>query len=274
MRANKPLLGFGPAGWALLAVAVVLVVALITGYDLRHQIFRAIAYLFGPDVLKPLIYYVLYPHWLNIVAVNRPPEMFFGLGGMCAVLIGFQIHPRRSPAWVGLAVVALALSLPILHPLAGLWISGRGFYPVGVILPGAHYPGELAVFIAAHATVVGVLWTVTRSRHIAIGVGAVFLLAIVAEWGPLNPLLNARNEALLWVSQSTAWAWNPLLLLVMLSWAIPARFAARRASEALCPTCSYDLRGITVEVCPECGQVVASGDERTPPAPCARLRRA
>jgi len=242
MRANKPLLGFGPAGWTLLAVAITLAYVWYTGYDLRYQIMRLICDVFGVKTMMNFVVYVITFHSLNVL--YPPPDMEFGLIGLCALLIAMQVHPER----MGVLRWTLAFALGVGTPPGVVYI-------IGVLGRLGHFPTNDALRWATALMLAGVIlsasvWWIMRSRTAMIGT-----LALSATGAALESIVIAAPTA---IGGDIAiaipwfmWAWNPLLFALLLYVAVRARL--RAWPEYACQTCGYDLRGITGKVCPECG---------------------
>lgn len=57
--APRPIIGFGPAGWVLAAIAFTLVIVLVTGYDLRFQLQVILNELIGSDRMIRFTVYLI-----------------------------------------------------------------------------------------------------------------------------------------------------------------------------------------------------------------------
>ena len=87
MHVEKPLLGFGWMGWALLAIAGALVVVWVTGYDLQYHLFATIQAAFGNRAMEFVAYRFISLHTFN--ATMPQAQVGFGLWGLCVVCIAF-----------------------------------------------------------------------------------------------------------------------------------------------------------------------------------------
>ena len=242
MRANKPLLGFGPAGWALLAVAIALALVLITGYDLRFRIMKLICDTLGPQAVYDFVVYVIIFHGFN--SCSAPPGVEFGLISLCVLLVAMQVDPRRMGVTRWVIAFALGIATPPLIAYAEKSLRGAPFLAGG----GGLGWGELYAFFGILTSVI-VAW-IMRSWIVLGGMIALFAGGTTIVWkvyGAAPGTGWANNLA----AMAFMWAWNPLLFALLMFIAVRARLDAWPTHA--CQSCGYDLRGIKTGVCPECG---------------------
>jgi len=252
MRVEKPLLGFGWMGWVLLAIAGALVVVWVTGYDLQYQVLATIHALFGDQVLWFISARFFAMHSFN--AATTPPQTGFGLWGICAVCIAFWVYPRPLGWWRWLIPIAWGVIAP------SVWwdmqrINHRGMQYIGSTDIMLTIIISLALMALIHWMI---LTLVTRSRTVAISIAVLGICTLVQ---PIAMNHYGLMSVPPWISKPSwylAWAWNPILLAILLAWAIPARIRYNRWW--LCSKCRYDLRDLDTTTCPECGMV----NERIP----------
>jgi len=258
MHVKKPLLGFGWMGWALLVLAGALVVVWVTGYDLQYQLFAVTHSLFGDEGVWSTYETLIWLNWstLNTYPLGIPGinMSHFGLWGVFATLIAFHVYPKKIRShWWAAIVLWGSVSPLLMHQLIRYMrtlpensymhsVDGR------IVVP------ELCLFLA----VMFLLGCSTKSKWVVFGVGALVILS------PTNIYFfsNAGSDMKpAWPRTLLGWyvlAWNPLLLAVLLSWAIPARIRYNRWW--LCFKCNYNMRNLETNTCPECGGV----NERMP----------
>ena len=258
MRVKKPLLEFGPMGRALLAIAGALALFYLFQDNPDLIALHYIGLVFGSDVESWTKTRLMSAHRLNAIALIGPSPMF-GLWGLMAVLLALHIHPARIRWWWHAALIALAAGSPLLG-LRGFpyWLHGGGF-PIKVELDLAF----LTSYSIAYVLLIAVVFGATRSKMVLVGIALICIASTVSVYtvvsrSPNLLYLGSASNGRLWFVIA-AWAWNPLLLAVLLSWAIPARIRCRRKTWP-CPECQYDMRNLETNTCPECGVV----NERAP----------
>lgn len=247
------MLGFGAIGWVLAAVALALGVVLVTEYDLRHQLLRLIASVLGTDAMFRFVI-SLHSHAMDFIHI--PPELRFGLITMCFIMIAMQVHGRRFGWWAWTLVAVAGIATPVLNE--GLYNRMSSFLPPS---PG----GFDAMHFAKGAFLCAVIGAITSSAMVGISLRSYRLGLLIAVFGiagahldlELSRVVFGEPPLLIDVSSflgptgNVRWAWNPLIFVVLLVWAIVAR---RRWQPAhACAACGYDLRGAAGGVCPECG---------------------
>lgn len=261
-HAPKPLWGFGPAGWVLLAIAVALAVCLITGYDLRFQLIRLIGAVFGVQAMTWFVA-ALEMYAFDLLDYPLLPSPLLGIPAMCALLIALQIHPQRVSWWKCALVVLAGVATPLRSVLAMKWFYPM-FAPVGVLFdPRATSDavGAATVILALiTAVVVGI---VCRSRLLAAGFLILGIWSVVDNMemtrqvhglSPLVPGLDVLGSAIYMRP-----AWQVCAWALPLTWAIRSR--VRWRGPGLCPVCGYSLRNLPTPRCPECGNNTLVADE-------------
>jgi len=249
MRTRKRLLGFGRAGWLLLAVAVPLAVLVLFTENPDLRVISAVRALFGEQAAD-WTQSLFGSHRLNAVPLIGPSPMF-GLWGLAAVLVAFQIAPKRIRWWWRTSIVLFAL----VSPLFGLrdfpiWLSMSNA-PVGLSIEQAF----LVSYACSHLLLITLLTGATRSKLVfggvvLLGIAAVASVYTVVTKMPWLLYIGTSSNGRIWFVIA-GWAWSPLLLAVLLAWAIPARLHARKWYE--CVRCRYDMRNLNTNTCPECG---------------------
>ena len=99
-----------------------------------------------------------------------------------------------------------------------------------------------------------ILILTTRSKFVSVAIACFGVCTLIY---PVALYHYGIFSTPLWLNRAFlyfAWAWNPLLLAVLLSWAIPARIRYHR-QWWLCSECNYNMRNIETNTCPECGVV-------------------
>lgn len=241
----KPLLGFGPAGWLLLAPLSALLVVALTGYDLRYAMQSRVNEIWGWDGLSFFTVNVLFAHaWASWF---WPPLPHFGLLGLCIVLLGLQLHPRAC----GRARVGLIVALGMLIPIA-VYTATRRRVLLGVEDINACFAFARLLTGAGVATA---LWLATRSSRVGVLTAASLIAPAGLDWvallvkaGDLPASLAAQVE---WLRLWSGLAMNVALAGVLWTWGLRARLCARQSHQ--CEACGYDLRGLASPICPECG---------------------
>jgi hypothetical protein len=236
---SKPILGFGPVGAACLPVFVVLIWVLVTGYDLRYQLMRVVCALAGPRAM-----YWLVGHWIsmNFLALYAP---VFGTVGLLYTLPALHLTPRHIRWWSYVIVVAWALSNAV------VWETLVRSMSAGTLSSPRALVTSIAVVAAISA---GILWSITRSWRVG--------LSVVA--GTLGAWWVEHVQWPIWVVYlSPMIIWHTPVAGALIWWGLHQRLTQR--PEWACGGCGYDLRGLTQDVCPECGrtripQAMASGN--------------
>jgi len=249
MRSDKPLLGFGPAGWALLAVAASLLVVLITGYDLRFQVLHLVQYMYGDRAMYDFVIYIIIFHGFN--SCQAPPGIEFGLISLCGLLIAMQVDPRPMGVVRWLLACALGVGIPPLIPYAHKVAQGTPFLAGGAGLSWAEVHAVVSLLAS-----LSLAW-IMRSWIVLGGAAVLFTTSAIIGTGQFSGSGWANSMGV----ELLMWLWNPLLFALLMFVAVRARL--RLWPEYACQTCGYDLRGITAGVCPECGEAVratARGD--------------
>ena len=244
MHVEKPLLGFGWMGWVLLAIAGALVVVWVTGYDLQYQLLAITHALFGDYGVYSVSAYLIYQ---GISCTHENSLAQFSLWGLCASLIVLHIYPKRISLWRVIPLIVWAVSAPILN------------HSISRLIHNA-LPDSTSIFVSVniayatdYAIVCIMLWFMSRSLRVAVGVSVLFGVTIVFTVISTRYLLQFRPGWLVALERIYLLAWNPLLLAILLSWAIPARIRYNRWW--LCFKCGYNMRDLESTTCPECGAI-------------------
>ncbi len=253
----RPLLGFGWAGWVLLAIAILLSIFWAMGVDLRYQLLFVVHRVAGDHATYWLVSKVLTWHYVEVVAVF-PPDPDFGLVTLCLILVAIHIHPRRRRWWTYAALVAWAIVAPSLVVLV---------YDVRKALWGQH---DIAIMTPSMARIVisaALVAQITRWWPIPLMMGVIGTCCLFNEsaasqrlgWGTSVPLPEWMGDMML--SALIRWPYYPALIGLLLWWAIRARLAV--PGEGHCD-CGYDMIGLTGPTCPECGTPWPTPPETSP----------
>lgn len=272
-RVLRPIWGFGPWGWVLVAVAAALVYCAAGGFDLRHAIMQAVADRFGYRAMTDwVIYRLLVGSYLT--SLNGTT---CGPVTLLPMLIAMFITPRRWAWWQwGLVSLWLLLNpwlcfetatrLPLWFARSLGWSGGP---PSRVVFVGE----LLGLELLAIGLLATLAWRISGRAHgetprsrwrFAPPVLFVFgaLMATTMWW--LNRLANTQSVIppnFVWYGLATMWHLGVAFLTIA-----PA-LAARRLARAqpwYCDHCGYDLRGLKDSpACPECGRPAGT----MPPCP-------
>ncbi len=250
-RAIKPLLGFGPAGYILVAIFLALLIPTLMGIDLRYELQKLIIYIFGADaMLSATAYTMLFSTTVFGMGIN--------LITACVGLVAFNIAPFRIKrqnqlAWFCLCAFWIAPTL-ILNNII-----------VHIFGHSTIYSGFTSIYLTMSLGTLGVLVAggfavyITRSKIVAISWATALVLDLLPiamfyssgfyalfDW----PLIIPGNfgistvEIFFYLCSSGS----------LLTWAIIERRKPAPPSNP-CPNCAYDLAGLPQNIpCPECGQ--------------------
>ncbi len=232
---RRPILGFGPAGWAAAALLAALVGAILLGVDLHQELQRLLMF---RGSYSPWVYYFQYVHLSQRYACYELP--LFGVGTLLYLLPALHVSGVRRLAWRAAVVTAWCLVAPT------LWVSCELGGPINRFIGWsfAHASPGLLLGVASCS----LLWLVTGSKFVA---GATLLPTVAAwiaidQWNWFSTHLNAVNPG-----------WHGAMAAILLAWAIRSRRAQPPAWA--CLGCGYDLRGSPGGLCPECGRCAAAG---------------
>lgn len=256
---QKPLLGFGWAGYTASAILLAMIVAIAAGVDLRYELLKLIRAAFGDEVMT---WFVLRLHTFIGAIGYSTTSIITGIG----LLVALRISPYRTNTILHLAsfiICVIWAIVPIqffrLTPVetVGEIIFGKGQF--GIPIAGFFLLELIGTIIVAAAAI----W-ITRSWTVLVG----FLLAIATQivasrWLINQPTITLPDSAILFMLfDIEPYSWFTLAFDIctigsLLLWAILER---RKAFPVhACKQCGYDLAGIPTESpCPECGQKPAA----------------
>lgn len=262
---RKPLLGFGPAGWVLLAIAIPLAICFFTGYDLRYQLQSLINDTLGPESVRFMTSTVFGVHNLNLIGY-WPKQADFGLITMSVMLIAMRIHPRRFGPVPYFAVIAWGLLNPLTHFLLGRLLKWAGL-DTGEYMPDA--PDIVIRNAISFALTILLFAVVTRSWWLTLLVAAFHTAALIGlhDYGVTMNRTTIRER---WIPGSERfvlslwfmWSWHAATYAGLLFWAIRARLKLPKPGH--CLHCNYNLAGITASACPECGRAITLANALAP----------
>jgi hypothetical protein len=245
MKPAKPILGFGPIGYALLAVALALLWILVSGYDLRYQIMRLINDSLGWNYMYQYVMWYLLANYYCLLSPR------FGVLSLVYVLIALHLHPKRVAWWW---YVFLAFGAQV---TAGWywWSSGifRGSTPFPIQFGSTYIQQITAELLIGMVTSV-VLWRISRSWFVAWASALIVLWSIgwkAIDWLFPSTMSIEWSNAYPWIG---ACVYHGLMAYILLQWSIRARFRSRR--DDVCQSCGYDLAGLPGNTCPECGSAI------------------
>lgn len=258
-RIQKPLLGFGWAGYTASAILLAVIVPIVVGVDLRYELLKLIRAAFGDEAMM----------WF----VTRLPFLLFAIAGPTisvttgvAVLIAARIAPYR----ISLVMQAFVFTLCVAWVLITVayfrtpWFERVGSYffettQFTLYLSGYNILSIIGTVVAS----VLIVW-ITRSWIVAIG----FLLAVSAQfieatWS-LKSMMGTLPEPMMLFTLFERGAYSVFSLAFdiftfgpLILWAVGER--RKSFPSHACQSCGYDLDGIaTTAVCPECGQKQAA----------------
>lgn len=252
--AHKPLTGFGPIGWCAVAVLLGVAGVALTGLNLRYELFRLIANVFGIDALMSFTV-----QWVMFGLAIR--GMSFTVIALVGLPIVAHIYPYRIGFWRWAVVVGWCVersfSVVLWHqsvygPLAR-FIGGDGDSGVFGLdfASSASMNARIGVALFFELGTALVLWFFTRSWRVAAGVALVTIvmhtgLVTWGGWDPLSPPWLPRV-----FGRHGTYLWYAAVFAILFAWAMHHRRRANRAGA--CLACGYPKRGRTQAVCTECG---------------------
>jgi len=265
----KPLWRFTWRGWALLPVALALVVVLVTGYDLQYQLLRLICAALGPNAMMMFTATWMPPHMFDMMWTQAsfrpnydPPHPHLSIFTAMLLMVGLAIHPVRGRVRDHALLITCGILAPILEFSGSIWMK-RSFL--------SHLALEREGVILLVQVVIGlILLLVSRSWRLSLLLCVLLLVGAFHEiegsrWYSKSPPLLVAWDTAGWFGQIVLWTFNPIVLACMLVWAIRARMRVPRP--ACCLKCGYDTAGLSPSVpCPECGTPRSLSDPATPPA--------
>lgn len=246
MKPAKPILGFGPIGYALLAVALALLWILLSGYDLRFQIMRLINDYLGWNRLY------LYVMWYLIANNNSLLSPRYGLPSLLYVLLALHVYPKRVAWWWYLLLAIGAQVTAGWYLWSGAVWVGRPPFPIQFGSP--HIQRIAAEIVIGLATSV-LFWRISRSRFVAWASALVVFWSI--WWKMVGWVLSytaTNNDYWIVYWWIGAIVYHGLMAYILLRWSIRARLRSRR--DGFCQSCGYDLAGLPGNICPECGSAI------------------
>lgn len=258
-RIQKPLIGFGWAGYTAMAVLLALVVPVAVGVDLRYELLKLIRAAFGDEAMM----------WF----VTRLPFLLFAISGPTisvttgvAVLVAARIAPYRislvKQAFVFMLCIAWAL-ITVAYFRAP-WLERVGSYFFETSQFTWYLTGYNILSITGTVVVSALVVWIARSWIVAIG----FILAVSAQFieasWTIKAMMGTFPEPMILftlfergVYTVFSLAFDIFTVGPLLLWAIRER--RKSFPSHACQRCGYDLAGIaTTSVCPECGQKQAA----------------
>lgn len=255
VRRPDRLWGIGRGGYALLAVAAVLLTVLLTGYDARFALMRLIADTLGGDAVLAFTSQFLSPHsidflWLGQDMAFSPPGPRFGLVPMGIVWVVLRLQPRRARLWRYAAVGVLGVAVPILEMsmiVIGRWLG----IPMGHVLGGWESDVVASQGVLALVSWVVLVAAFPRPRlWPAIAMAGVFAAGWLFQFDVMQRYRGGRGIDSR-ITDVIYWGWIPMWIVLLVPWAVIQR--RRMVPEGHCPGCGYNLAGLAGTGCPECG---------------------
>ncbi len=239
---EKPLLGFGPAGWVLTPIAIAIAACWYLGIDLRNKLFWLITDTLGVDAL-----YWVVSRWLPWAWFQLSEPVFSPIC-VAYILVLCHLSPRRVAWWKYGLLGAWCVLVPALA------------VPAYRVLPGMSTSGWAAALLGA-ADLIGtgaMLWLVVGRWRI-LSVALIGMVLGRASWVVLTEAA-ATNGLMLTVTRELYWGslllYHASIAGSLLWWVSDSRRARRRSATA-CPACGYELAGLPAGgdgiQCPECG---------------------
>lgn len=236
----RPILGFGPAGWLLLPIALALAWSLVVGYDLRFDIQRVIHETWGWKATVSFVTSILAAGSVQLWDPIPSPISLMWL------LLALFIQPRRVPTWAWLGLSMFCMTFPNIVWESFLAIGSKSVSVSDV--QQVAWALSCVGFCALH-------WWLARAR--------LPLVLLVLAFAPAFVLLRVRMlpgspTGLARFISGTEWVATCVWHVVMASLFVGYAIAQRRFVAALpalgCPACGYDRSGLGAGViCPECG---------------------
>lgn len=238
---KRPLFRFGLLGWIAAAVLGAVIAWVTLDPNPQHTMLVAMDRIFGIKVVYWFVSSVMPFTWFAIW------DTVISVVVMSMVLVAMSIAPRPIRWWWVACVVVLGLGSPVVWTESSIWLLRSGLTP-----PGSYGLSRDVAASALSILAAGLVFYWTRSRLVA-------GLWFTAAWLTFVPDGYAGGFTI--PGNSSRWSiyievrWMVWLAMTggsVLVWAIVLR---RRPvpSESLCPECGYELQGVTLDRCPECG---------------------
>lgn len=258
-RIQKPLLGFGWAGYAASVILIAMIVAIAMGVDLRYELLKLVQTTLGDEIM--------------IQFVARLPWVLFAIGDpTISVVTGIVILVicRIAPYRIGMITQLAAFALCVAWAFVAISFHRTNpFYSIGTHIFGSPQTGYNMAgfyFLEGMGTIAAALLLIWISRSWIVFAGISLALAtqvVAAFWSTgLVRGMHPDSVILFTFFDIGSYSWFSLAFDIctigsLLLWAILER---RKAFPVhACKQCGYDLAGIPTESpCPECGQKPAA----------------
>ncbi len=250
----KPLWKFGAAGWSAVAVGGGLLAAHFSGYRPFDMLMEATQEMMG-GIGEQMRWVVFLYAGLGVFGEWRlmwSPEIEPNLWVAATYAIALTISGiSRRWLWIGLITAVGVFFMAMLFAFGPLmeWMRSAGASPFGIEFC-------YILWLAAGMLVqVLLVLAATSDRRLAARLTVLIIVGLAFRAAVID--LNSLQPGPLAFRASVHWLWYLCWFGVLLHWAIEDRRRRLRPPGQVCDKCSYDLAGLAIKQCPECGTLPA-----------------